>query len=230
LQGTIREFADGSAVGPTFELCGKMNHLTNSNKELKGKTDMNPSGVRTSSILAIASLATVTLIAPFPTSGSDPAITDANIGAIVLAANQIDIDYGKIALAKSKNKEVRDFAELMVADHSAVQKSVIDLATKLKLTPEDNATSKSLKDNAVKITAKLNSLSGKAFDTFYIGNEITYHKQVTDAVQTVLIPNAKNSELKSALVGAQALFLKHLEHCRQIQANNGKVSKAHGSH
>jgi putative membrane protein len=187
-------------------------------------------GVKTPSIFAVASLATVTLITPLPTRGADPAITDANIGAIVLAANQIDIDYGNIALAKSKNKNVRDFAKRMVTDHSAVQKSVMDLAAKLKLTPEENATSKGLKNNAVQITAKLNSLNGKAFDKFYIDNEVAYHKQVIDAVETVLIPNAKNAELKSALVGAHALFLKHLEHCSQLQANNGKPSKLHESH
>ena len=187
-------------------------------------------GVKTSSILAVASLATVTLIPPLPMRGADAAITDANIGAIVLAANQIDIDYGNIALAKSKNKKVRDFAHRMVTDHSAVQKSVIDLAAKLKLTPEENATSKGLKDRAVQITAKLNSLDGDSFDKFYIDNEVAYHKQVVDAVQTVLIPNAKNTELKSALVGALALFLKHLEHGRQIQANNATTSKARGSH
>jgi putative membrane protein len=83
-------------------------------------------GIKTPSIFAVASLATVTLITPLPTRGADPAITDANIGAIVLAANQIDIDYGNIALAKSKNKNVRDFAKRMVTDHSAVQKSVIE--------------------------------------------------------------------------------------------------------
>jgi putative membrane protein len=187
-------------------------------------------GVKTPSVLAVASLVTVTLITPLPTRGADAAITDANIGAIVLAANQIDIDYGNIALAKSKNKNVRNFAQRMVADHSAVQKSVIDLAAKLKLTPEENATSKGLKDDAVQITAKLNSLNGKAFDKFYIDNEVAYHEQVIDAVQTVLIPNAKNAELKSALVGAHALFLKHLEHGRQIQANNTTTSKARGSH
>ena len=186
--------------------------------------------IKTPSILAVASLVTATLITPPSTRGADAAITDANIGAIVLAANQIDIDYGNIALAKSKNKNVRDFAKRMVTDHSAVQKSVIDLAAKLKLTPEENATSKSLKDNAVQITAKLNSLNGKAFDKFYIDNEVAYHKQVIDAVQTVLIPNAKNAELKSALVGAHALFLKHLEHGLQIQANDGKASKVHDSH
>ena len=186
--------------------------------------------IKTPSILAVASLVTATLITPPSTRGADAAITDANIGAIVLAANQIDIDYGNIALAKSKNKNVRDFAKRMVTDHSAVQKSVIDLAARLKLTPEENATSKSLKDNAVQITAKLNSLNGKAFDKFYIDNEVAYHKQVIDAVQTVLIPNAKNAELKSALVGAHALFLKHLEHGLQIQANDSNASKLHDSH
>jgi putative membrane protein len=180
---------------------------------------------KTSSTLAVASLAIATVIAPLPSRAADP-ISDANIGAIVVAANQIDIDYGKIALAKSKNKQVREFAQRMVTDHSAVQKSVLELAAKLKLTPEDNATSHSLKDNAVTVTAKLNALKGKAFDKFYIDNEVSYHKQVTDALETMLIPNAKNAELKSALVGAQALFLEHLAHCRQIQANWDKTSAA----
>lgn len=184
---------------------------------------------RTRSILAIASFATVTVIMPLPVRATSPAITDANIGAIVLDANQTDIDYGKIALSKSTTKEIRDFAERMVTDHGAVQKSVIALATKLKLTPEENATSKGVKDNAVRVTAKLKSLNGKAFDRFYIDNEVAFHKQVTDALQTVLIPNAKNAELKSALVDSQALFLKHLEHARQIQASIEKSSAVRGA-
>jgi hypothetical protein len=43
---------------------------------------------------------------------------------------------------------------------------------------------------------------------------------LTGAVQNVLIPNAANADLKTALVGAQALlFRRHPGHCRQIQAN-----------
>ncbi len=156
-----------------------------------------------------------------------PAINDANIGAIVVAANQIDIDYGKIALSKTKNKEVREFAQRMVTDHGAVQKSVLDLAAKLKLVPEENDISQSLKKNAVEVTAKLKSLKGEAFDKFYIDNEVAYHTQVTDAIEKVLIPNAKNPELKAALEGAQPLFLKHLEHAKQIQASGGKMGASH---
>ena len=57
--------------------------------------------------------------------------SDVQIVGIVLAADQIDIDYGKIALAKSKNNAIREFAQRMVTDHSAVQQSVIGLAARV---------------------------------------------------------------------------------------------------
>src|SRR5436190_9352807 len=96
--------------------------------------------------------------------------SDPQIVGIVLAADQIDIDYGKIALAKSKNKAIREFAQRMVTDHSAVQESVIGLASKLGVTAEDSDVSGSLKKGAVDVTAKLNSLKGKEFDKFYVDN------------------------------------------------------------
>jgi putative membrane protein len=157
--------------------------------------------------------------------------SDPQIVGIVLAADQIDIDYGKIALAKSKNKAVREFAQRMVTDHSAVQNSVIGLASKLGVTAEDSDISGSLKKGAVDVTAKLKALKGKEFDKFYVDNEVGYHKAVTDAVGTILIPNAQNAELKGALEGAQPLFLKHLEHARLVQAGgDGKVSHSEMSH
>lgn len=149
--------------------------------------------------------------------------SDAQIVGIVLAADQIDIDYGKIALAKSKNKGTREFAQRMVTDHSAVQKSVIELAAKLGVTAEDSPTSLGLKQGAVDVISKLNALKGKEFDRYYIDNEVGYHKAVTDAVDGVLIPNAQNAGLKSALQGAQPLFLRHLEHARAIQAGGGHL-------
>ena len=144
--------------------------------------------------------------------------SDAQIVGIVLAANTIDINYGQIALKTSKDKAVREFAQRMVTDHSAVQQSVIDLAAKLGVTAEDSSTSDGLKQGAVAVTAKLNALQGKAFDSFYVDNEVSYHASVTGAVESVLIPSARNAELKAALVGSQALFLRHLEHAKMIQA------------
>jgi putative membrane protein len=155
----------------------------------------------------------------FATAAIAQAPTDPQIVGIVVAANQIDIDYGHLALAKTHNKQVRDFAQEMVTDHSAVQKSVFDLGAKLHVAPADSPTADSLKKQAAETLAHLKTLHGAAFDKAYIDNEVAYHKAVIGAVTTVLIPNAQNAELKSALDGVVPLFQGHLEHAEHIQAD-----------
>jgi len=150
--------------------------------------------------------------------------TDPQIVGIVVAANQIDIDYAKLALSKSKNKQVRDFAQQMVTDHTALQKAVSDLGAKLKVKPADSDTSESLKSQSRETTSQLKALNGEAFDKAYIDNEIAFHKLVISANSSTLIPNAKNADLKSALTNAQTLFQGHLEHAEKVQASLGGSS------
>lgn len=145
--------------------------------------------------------------------------SDPQIVGIVVAANKIDIDYGKLALSKAHSKEVREFAQQMVTDHTAVQKSVFDLGAKLHVSPADSDTSAALNKQAAEALAHLKTLHGADFDKAYIDNEIAYHKAVIDAVTNVLIPNAQNADLKAALVGAAPAFQGHLEHAEHVQAD-----------
>ncbi len=148
--------------------------------------------------------------------------SDAQIAAIVVAANQVDINAGKLAQSKASNAEVKDFAKTMVTDHTAVNKQATDLVTKLKVKPEENPTSKSLKDNGKKTGERLKKLKGAEFDKAYIDNEVTYHQAVLDAVDKVLIPNAKNQELNALLVKVRPAFVAHLEHAKHLQASLDK--------
>ncbi|HUS12244.1 MAG TPA: DUF4142 domain-containing protein, partial [Pyrinomonadaceae bacterium] len=50
-------------------------------------------------------------------------ISDAQIAAIVVTANQVDIDAGKLAKSKGSNQEVKSFGERMVTDHTGVNKA-----------------------------------------------------------------------------------------------------------
>lgn len=152
--------------------------------------------------------------------------SDLQIAGIVLTADNLDIEYGKIALAKSKDKAVREFAQRMVTDHQAVQLGVVGLAEKLGVNAEDSAVRTSLREGSKAVFEKLNSLNGAEFDKYYIDNEVAYHKAVTDAVAAVLIPSAQNPDLKAALVGSQPLFLKHLEHAQMVQAGGAKMMKS----
>ena len=49
--------------------------------------------------------------------------SDAQIAAIVVTANQVDIDAGKLAESKSANKDVKAFGKQMVTDHTGVNKA-----------------------------------------------------------------------------------------------------------
>ena len=150
--------------------------------------------------------------------------SDAQIASIVVTANQVDIDAGKLAESKASNAEVKAFGKQMVTDHSGVNKQAVALVTKLKVTPEDNATSQSLKAGGVDNVKNLNRLSGAAFDKAYVDHEVAYHQQVLDAIDKTLIPSAQNAELKSLLVAVRPAFVAHLDHARSLQAALAKKS------
>ena len=153
-----------------------------------------------------------------------PAIDDAQIAAVVVTANQVDIDAGKLAATAAASAEVKQFAELMVLDHTGVNKSAVELVTKLGVTPKDNPTSQSLKGGGQKTLAKLKGLSGAAFDKAYVDNEVAYHQQVIDAMDKVLIPGASNAELKALLMKVRPAFVAHLAHAKRLQASLAKTS------
>jgi putative membrane protein len=153
-----------------------------------------------------------------PAAYAQSAPNDAQIAGIVVTANTVDIDAGKLAEKRAHNKEVKAFAKQMVTDHSGVNKQATALVKKLHVTPEDSDVSKGLKDGGDANLAKLKDLKGKEFDKAYVDHEVTYHQAVIDALDKTLVPNAKNEELKNMLVKVRPAFVAHLEHAKHIQA------------
>jgi putative membrane protein len=152
-------------------------------------------------------------------SQSKPQLTDPEIASVAVTANQVDIGNANIAIAKSKDSSILQFAETMKRDHQAVIDQAVALVTKLKVTPKDNAVSQKLLADAAKTKKMLESKSGKAFDKAYIDNEVAYHKAVISVIETVLIPEAQNAELKAFLQKVLPAFHAHLEHAEMLQKN-----------
>lgn len=147
-----------------------------------------------------------------------PQLSDPEIASVAVTANQVDVHYGKIALKKSHNEAIRKFAQNMVQDHSAVIKQAVTLAKKLGVTPKDNAVTQSLLEGEKKAVKTLKTKEGKAFDKAYIDNEVAYHKAVISAVKNILIPQAKNQQLKDLLTKVSPVLEQHLEHAKRVQA------------
>lgn len=148
--------------------------------------------------------------------------TDPQIAHIVVTANQIDIDAGKHAQSKASSKDVKAFAKQMVTDHTGVNKQAGELAKKLKLTPEDNPTSRNLKAAADDMEKQLKGMKGKDFDKAYVDNEVTFHQTVLDSIDKTLLPNAKNEELKNLITKTRPAIAAHLEHAKQLQSSLNK--------
>jgi len=173
-----------------------------------------------SSKIAVALAASLFLVNASAQDKGGP--SDPQIAGIVVTANAIDIDAGKLAKSHTKNKQVSEFAQLMITDHTAVNKQAGALAKKLGVKPEDSPTSQSLKTGAAENTKNFKSLKGAAFDKVYVDHEVAYHQQVLDAIDKVLIPSAKNAELKNLIVKVRPAIAAHLDHAKMIQSSLAK--------
>ena len=131
---------------------------------------------------SIKTLATVVLTVFTSVCGfaqDTPQLTDPQIAKVAVVANQIDIDYAKLAIDQSKNPEVREFANTMINDHSAIIKQAVALVTKLGVVPQDNAVSESLLKQADETTKTLKAAKGKADEgstvmPFCFNNAVAY--------------------------------------------------------
>lgn len=149
-------------------------------------------------VAAVASLLALGCNAYAQDNNSRTKPTDPQIVGVVTAADQIDIDTAKLALKKTKNDQVKQFAQQMIDDHTKLQGSVNDLGKKLNVTPAPSDISKSLKSASVTEMKKLQGLKGKAFDTEYINNEVAYHQQA-------LFPPALLSDLLGRMLNRSSI-------------------------
>ena len=165
-----------------------------------------------------AAIAAITLMSGAALAQGAAKPTDPQIAHIAYTAGVIDIAAARQALAKSGNKEVKAFAEDMVRDHETVNQQALALVKKLKVTPEDNETSRSLSKQAADKLTELDKLKGAEFDKAYVANEVAYHKAVDGALETSLIPSASNPELKSLLQTGLKIFQGHEQHAEHVAA------------
>jgi putative membrane protein len=145
-----------------------------------------------------------------------PALTDANIAAIVVQANTADILYAELALAKSQTPAVREFATMTKRDHESVNEAAVALVTRLGVTPVDNALSFDLRDDAETKRLTLRDFEGFAFDSAYATNEVAYHTTLLGAIDSALIPSATNAELRALLVAVRPAVAAHLTHAQTL--------------
>ncbi|CAK9252870.1 unnamed protein product [Sphagnum jensenii] len=142
--------------------------------------------------------------------------TDPQIAAIVMSANDSEIAAAKYAKTESQNKDVVEFAKNMIQAHQQLNEKVSALLGKYDEKPESSGTSRQQIQDGKKALAKLKKLDVNSFDRKYADQAVSDHQAVLNALDKILIPNAKNEELKALLVDARGTVVKHLAHATQL--------------
>jgi putative membrane protein len=166
---------------------------------------------RTAKTLLTVSAVAIALTGTVVQAESPADLNDLEIAHVAYTADSIDIRYAHLALAISKNAEVRQFASNMINDHSHVNEEALALLDKLNAQPADNFLSRQLNKQDDRMVAEMSQLTGAAFDQRYAANELAYHQAVNELVAGTFIPNIDNAEVKALFEDAIALFEVHEE-------------------
>jgi putative membrane protein len=139
--------------------------------------------------------------------------------------NSAEVALGKIVAAKSKDPNVKQFARMMVKDHTTALNQLQELAQSKNLN-----FSSDLPDDAKELQQKLSSDTGKQLDKDYMNGMVEDHQkdvqEFTDESQ-----NAKDPAVKEWASKTLPVLQKHLQKAQQIDAklNKGKTSGSSGS-
>jgi putative membrane protein len=90
--------------------------------------------------------------------------------------NQAEIELGRLAQKKSQNPQVREYAEMMIQDHTQALDELRSAAGTSQGQPQLNKQDQQLLD-------RLSKLSGTQFDTQYMNAMVRGHKEAVQMFQ-----------------------------------------------
>ena len=128
-----------------------------------------------------------------------------------ISGNYNEIDASKMALQKSQNDQVKQFAQKMIDDHQKMLDDLHALAGQENIKFKDEPTSE-----GKKMAAKLDGLNGPAFDKAYVAGMVKDHKEdVRDF--NAEINTGKDQPTKEAAQKSLPVIQDHLQMIQGIQ-------------
>lgn len=143
-------------------------------------------------------------------------MTGPAIAGVLTAANQGEIDAGRLASTKATSATVRDFATMMVADHTGALSTARDVFSRSNLVPDmQNPTVVQLQDLSRRTNDSLQQYSGAGFDRTYMQSQVDMHQWLLNQIDSTLLPSSRG-ELRTLLTQQRASVAMHLDRARTI--------------
>jgi len=121
-----------------------------------------------------------------------------------------EVEFGKIALSKSTNAEVKAFADMMVKDHGKANEELKTIASSKNITLPT-----SLDEEHTKKMNDLNKLTGRDFDKEYVNAMVDGHKKTLDLMEKEA-KDGKDAELRAFASKTAPIVKAHLDQIQKI--------------
>jgi putative membrane protein len=156
---------------------------------------------------------------PTPATGTVPMnkLTDGQIAKVVATVDGAEIEQAQIALKKTSDASIREFATHMVDEHTASKQAGAQLASRDSLELSDSPKSVALQASGAQMLEKLNGAEGATFDALYVDGQIDQHAEVLQMIDDQLLPGVVNADLRASLTNARAMVQHHLDQARQLK-------------
>ena len=126
-----------------------------------------------------------------------------------------EIETAKMALDKGTSEDVKQFAQMMIDDHTKANQELAQLAQAKDLEMSDEAT---LMDKAKAMILKLRD--GENFDEAYANNQVVAHEQTIEMYQDY-VEGGENADLKQFAQKTLPKLEEHLKQAKDLQAKHG---------
>jgi putative membrane protein len=147
---------------------------------------------------------------------SSEKLDDAQITTVLRAVNVAEIDQARTAVGKVRDPQVKEFAEMMIAQHGQAVKDIDALNTKLGFQQTDSQLATELGVKTTRVENQLTQTNDSSFDKLYMMNQLDEHREVLDTLDSRLVPQARHDEVKDILQTTRPVVQNHLQMAQKI--------------
>ena len=152
------------------------------------------------------------------TSVPSLALSDGQIADTTKVINEGERDQAKYAVDHATDPSVKQFAQMMLDDHTKALGEIKSTVDKDDLVTKDSDLATSIHKSANQTFDDLKSRKkGADFDKAYMDAQIKEHQDALDALDTKLLPASKSPDLKSLLTSMRDTVATHLDHAKMVR-------------
>jgi putative membrane protein len=133
-----------------------------------------------------------------------------------------EIQTSQVALERSRNAQVRQFAQQMITEHQVAGEQMMQMLQARGMTMQPSQPAQAAMPATSATVANLSRRTGMDFDRAYMMHQVQAHRYLLDALDRTLIPSTRDPEMKAFLsTRVRPAVAMHLETAERMHASIG---------